>query len=58
MSRIIKVGMLGIGNVGRGTYQALEMNRELIAEKTGLDAQIYTVSAGDGAREITEEVGL
>ena len=36
MSRIIKVGMLGIGNVGRGTYQALEMNRELIAEKTGL----------------------
>ena len=26
-----------------------------IRRVTGLDAQIYTVSAGDGAREITEE---
>lgn len=43
MSRKIKVGMLGIGNVGRGTYQALEMNRELIAEKTGLDIEIVKI---------------
>ena len=35
--------MLGIGNVGRGTYQALEMNRELIAEKTGLDIEIVKI---------------
>ncbi len=35
-----------------------ETLRREYAEKTGLDAQIYTVSAGDGAHEITEEVGL
>ena len=35
--------MLGIGNVGRGTYQALEMNRNLIAEKTGLDIEIVKI---------------
>ncbi len=29
--------------------------RETYARSTGLDAQIYTVSAGDGAREITGE---
>ena len=29
--------------------------RREYARRTGLDAQIYTVSAGDGAREITEE---
>lgn len=43
MSKKIKVGMLGIGNVGRGTYQALEMNSELIAEKTGLDIEIARI---------------
>ena len=41
--RKIKVGMLGIGNVGRGTYQALEMNHDLIAEKTGLDIEITKI---------------
>ena len=35
-----------------------ETLRREYAEKTGLDAQIYTVSAGDGAHEITEEAGL
>ena len=33
------------------------VRREYAAE-TGLDAQIYTVSAGDGAKEITQEVEL
>jgi len=32
-----------------------ETVRQEYARATGLDAQIYTVSAGDGAREITEE---
>ena len=33
-----------------------ETVRREYKKATGLDAQIYTVSAGDGAREITEEV--
>ena len=43
MNRKIRVGMLGIGNVGRGTYQALEMNHDLIEEKTGLDIEIVKI---------------
>ena len=43
MKKIIKVGMLGIGNVGRGTYQALEMNRQKIAETTGFDIEIVKI---------------
>ena len=43
MKKLIKVGMLGIGNVGRGTYQALEMNHKKIAETTGLDIEIVKI---------------
>ena len=43
MKKIIKAGMLGIGNVGRGTYQALEMNRHKIAESTGFDIEIVKI---------------
>ena len=43
MKKIIKVGMLGIGNVGRGTYQVLEMNKAKIAETTGLDIEIVRI---------------
>ncbi len=39
----IKVGMLGIGNIGRGTYQALEMNHDKILETTGLDIEIVKI---------------
>lgn len=39
----IKVGMLGIGNIGRGTYQALEMNHDRILETTGLDIEIVRI---------------
>ena len=43
MKKLIKVGMLGIGNVGRGTYQTLEMNRQKIYETTGLDIEIVKI---------------
>lgn len=39
----IKVGMLGIGNIGKGTYQALEMNHDRILETTGLDIEIVRI---------------
>ena len=29
----IKIGLLGLGNIGTGTYKALEMNREIIENK-------------------------
>lgn len=39
----IKVGMLGIGNIGKGTYQALTMNHDKIASATGLDIEIVKI---------------
>lgn len=43
MRKKINVGMLGIGNIGTGTYQALHMNHEKIAETTGLDIEIVKI---------------
>jgi homoserine dehydrogenase len=39
----IKIGMLGIGNIGKGTYQTLEINREKITQATGLDLEITKI---------------
>lgn len=39
----INVGMLGIGNIGRGTYQALSMNHDKIADTTGMDIEIVKI---------------
>ena len=35
--RTIKAGMLGIGNVGTGTYKTLQMNRKHIQDTAGVD---------------------
>jgi homoserine dehydrogenase len=41
--RTIKIGMLGIGNIGKGTYQTLEMSRHKIEEATGLCLEIVKI---------------
>lgn len=43
----IKVGMLGFGNVGTGTYQTLEMNRELIEKHVGASVEISKILVSD-----------
>lgn len=43
MKQLIRVGMLGIGNIGRGTWQALAMNHDRILESTGLDIEIVKI---------------
>ena len=47
MKDVIKVGMLGIGNVGTGTYRALEMNRNKIRTTTGFEIDIVRILARD-----------
>lgn len=47
MMKKIKVGMLGFGNVGTGTYQTLEMNRELIEEHVGASVEISKILVND-----------
>lgn len=39
----INVGILGIGNVARGTYQTLELNRSKIEQATGASIQITKI---------------
>ena len=41
--RKIKVGMLGIGNIGKGTYRTLEMGRKKIEDTTGLSIEIVKI---------------
>lgn len=41
----VKVGMLGIGTVGGGTYRVLERNREEITRRAGRDIEIAWVGA-------------
>ena len=43
----IKVGMLGFGNVGTGTYQTLEMNRALIEKHVGASVEISKILVND-----------
>jgi homoserine dehydrogenase len=41
--KTIKVGMLGIGNVGSGTYKALEMNCAAIEKSAGVHLEITKI---------------
>ena len=47
----IKVGLLGMGNVGTGTYKTLDMNREKIFDSTGLDIEITKVLVNDTSKD-------
>jgi homoserine dehydrogenase len=47
----IKIGLLGMGNIGTGTYKALEMNRERITANTGVELVITKILEKDLARE-------
>ena len=39
----IKIGILGLGTVGGGTYDILEKNKELIKKRTGVDYEVTKV---------------
>lgn len=39
----INLGMLGIGNIGKGTYETLELSRAKIEETSGIDFQITKI---------------
>lgn len=47
----IKIGLLGLGNIGTGTYKALEMNHEHIKDVTGIDFEITRILEIDTERE-------
>ena len=46
----IQVGLLGIGTVGRGTFEVLQRNQEEIRRRAGRSIQIATVADLEPAR--------
>jgi homoserine dehydrogenase len=47
----VRIGLMGFGNIGVGTYKTLEMNREIIKANTGIDFQITKILEKDVDRE-------
>ena len=47
----VDIGLMGLGNIGTGTYKTLEMNHGLIAERSGLDLAITRILEIDTTRE-------
>lgn len=41
--KLIRIGLMGFGNIGTGTYAALEMNRSTIEQQTGIDFHITKI---------------
>lgn len=51
VDRIIKIGLLGLGTVGRGVYQVLQGNSDLIARKVGAQIEITRILVRDIHRD-------
>jgi homoserine dehydrogenase len=47
----INLAILGLGNIGTGTYKTLAMNRELILSRTGLDFEVTRILEIDVDRD-------
>lgn len=47
----VKIGLLGLGNIGTGTYKTLEMNHELIKKTSNIDLEITKILEKDINRE-------
>jgi len=49
--KTVNIGLLGLGNIGTGTYKTLEMNREQITASSGIDLRITRILEKDTERE-------
>lgn len=47
----VKVGLLGLGNIGTGTYKTLEMNKEQVTEAVGAEVEITRILERDVDKE-------
>lgn len=54
--KTIKIGLLGLGNIGTGTYKTLEMNRAEIEETVGTKVEIVKILERDVDRDRGIEV--
>ena len=51
MERVVKVGLLGLGTVGSGIYEILNINGEEIARRAGAKIQIKKILVNDPAKK-------
>ena len=51
VKKSVKIGLMGFGNIGVGTYKTLEMNRAVIRENTGIDFEIIKILEKDVDRK-------
>lgn len=49
--KLVNIGLLGLGNIGSGTYKVLEINRKHIERTTGLDLRITKILELDTERD-------
>ena len=49
--KLIRIGLMGFGNIGTGTYATLEMNRSTIEQQTGIDFLITKILEKDLERK-------
>ena len=54
--KTIKIGLLGLGNIGTGTYKTLEMNRPEIEKAVGSSVEIVKILEKDVDRDRGIEV--
>jgi homoserine dehydrogenase len=47
---MIGIGIMGLGTVGRATYDILRQHRVLIKQKTGLDVGVVAIAELDAGR--------
>lgn len=45
--KTVKIGLLGLGNIGTGTYKTLEMNKSKIEKNTGISFEITKILEKD-----------
>ena len=56
--KTIKIGLLGMGNIGTGTYKTLEMNRAEVESTLGTKVEIVKILEKDVTRDRGIEVPM
>lgn len=50
-SKVVRIGLLGFGTVGEGTYRMLADNAEAVRRKTGLTMEVTRIAVKDSNKE-------
>ncbi len=51
MGRTVRLGLLGLGTVGKGVYRLLEANRQLIEQRIGASIEIAKITVRDPGKD-------